>query len=75
MGGIKAYGLKLWLLWEGEGDTVEAEQRQKDMKSSMMSLEMLDQTSPEGKYSMTFLATLAYISSLLFELCFPIICN
>ena len=54
---------------------MEAKQRQKDMKSFMMSLEMLDQTSPEGKYSMTFLATLAYISSLLFELSFPIICN
>ena len=67
--------LTIWLLWEGEGDTVKAAQRQKDVKSFMMSLEMLDQTSAEGKYSMTFLATLDYISSLLFELCFPIICN
>lgn len=38
---------------EDEADNVEGRaERQKEMKSFMISLEMLDQTSPEGKYFM-----------------------
>lgn len=67
----------IWLLWEDEADNVEGRaERQKEMKSFMISLEMLDQTSPEGKILHDFiLATSTHKFSLLFELGFPIICN
>lgn len=40
---------------EDEADTVGGRaERQKEMKSSMISLTMLDQTSPEGKYLRLF---------------------
>lgn len=67
MGDGKTYTLKLWWLFGYYGRMKltlwEAEQRRKEMKSFMISHEMLYWTLPEGKYFYDFLS---YISSYIF---------